>query len=82
MKKSKTKRGFRIYTFKDFYGEECSLQKSSMATQPQVWLGLHAKEIKIHQHTGESLGMRMLIDRKLAKELAVKLLIFSETGEI
>jgi len=56
MKKSKTNRGFAIYTFKDRYGKDCSLQKSSCATEDQVWLGLDMEQIPIHPATGQSLG--------------------------
>jgi len=81
-KKSKTNRGWTIYLFKDYYGEECSLQKSSSAECDQVWLGLQRDDPKKHPVFGDSLGMRMLIDRKLAAKLALKLAAFAETGEI
>lgn len=41
MKDSKTQRGFDYSTFKDLYGNECSLQKSSLATIDAVWLGVN-----------------------------------------
>ena len=82
MKKSKTSRGFSLYTFKDYYGGNCSLQKSSSAEIDQIWLGLDAEEMPKHHVTGENLGCRMLIDRKLAAKLALKLASFAETGEI
>lgn len=82
MKKSKTNRGFRLYTFKDVYGEQCSIQKSSHAEKDQIWMGLDADEVRTHHVTGQSLGMRMLIDRKLAAKIALKLAAFAETGEI
>lgn len=40
MKKSVTNRGFRIDKFVDHYGNPCSLQKSSLATEEAVWLGI------------------------------------------
>jgi hypothetical protein len=58
------------------------LQKSSRGTEDQVWLGLDTKEIPAHHVTGQILGVRMLIDRKLAAKLALKLATFAETGEI
>lgn len=82
MKKSKTSRGFTIYKFKEYYGADCSLQKSSNSEVDQVWLGMDVQEIPKHHVTGQSLGVRMLIDRKLAARLALKLASFSETGEI
>ena len=39
VKPSKTGRGFQLFEFKDRYGEECTLQASSLATESAVWLG-------------------------------------------
>lgn len=39
--KGRTNRGFPLITFTDFYGEECSLQMSSLATEEAVWLGVN-----------------------------------------
>ncbi len=35
----KTNRGFARIEFKDLYGIECSLQKSSLATEDAIWIG-------------------------------------------
>lgn len=35
-----TSRGFDILEFTDRYGEKCSLQMSSLATESCVWLGI------------------------------------------
>lgn len=35
----KTHRGFDLIEFKDYNGESCSLQKSSIATRDVIWLG-------------------------------------------
>lgn len=40
MKKTKTNRGFSIYLFKDRSGENCSIQKSSLATEDAIWIGV------------------------------------------
>lgn len=37
---TKTDRGFAIADFKDMYGESCSLQKSSLATEDAIWFGV------------------------------------------
>ena len=37
---NKTNRGFSIFNFKDSYGHMCSVQKSSSASEPKIWLGL------------------------------------------
>ena len=45
MRVEKTERGFEIIRFKDHYGEECSLQQSSLAEYERpgtsaVWFGV------------------------------------------
>lgn len=35
-----TQRGFEYYEFIDRYGEKCSLQKSSLATEDAIWMGV------------------------------------------
>jgi len=39
MKLEQTNRGFDLVKFKDRNGVECSLQKSSIATEDCIWLG-------------------------------------------
>jgi hypothetical protein len=81
MKKYETKRGFIIYKFKDKYDSNCSLQQSSIADYEAVWLGSDEDQKK-HSVTGELLTTRMHLDRKLARQIGLKLITFSETGEI
>ena len=47
MKRSETARGFALIEFADDYGVQCSLQKSSAATEPKVWLGVNDSAPKI-----------------------------------
>ncbi|RPI83375.1 MAG: hypothetical protein EHM34_05370 [Nitrosopumilales archaeon] len=83
MKKSKTSRGFTLYTFTEIYGGQCSLQMSSCADEPRVWLGLDSGKTWNETAPKEQfVGSRMLINRKLAAKLALKLAAFAETGEI
>ena len=35
-----TPRGFRIGTFRDLYGQECSVQESSSAEYAAIWFGV------------------------------------------
>lgn len=70
MKRTKTARGFRLYDFKDRNAIACSLQASSVATESLIWLG----------RDGD--GTRMHLTRKMARELAAKLMVFAETGEL
>lgn len=76
-KKKKTCRGFTLYEFRDIYGAECSIQKSSLASDDAIWLGLD----KGTHHMGQCLG-RMHVDKKLAKKLITVLKRFVETGEL
>lgn len=41
MKISQTKRGFNTIQFKDVYDVECSIQESSLASEPAIWLGVN-----------------------------------------
>lgn len=95
MKKTATSRGFAIGKFKDAYGEECSIQQSSVGTH--IWLGvsklkvnvgypwveISEKEIKekfnAHEITGTT---RMHLNQKQVKKLLPMLQKFAETGEL
>lgn len=63
-----TNRGFDIAKFKDSYGVECSLQKSSSATQDKIWLGVAEN--------------RMHLTRKQVEELLPYLTNFVSKGEL
>jgi len=87
-----THRGFRYYEFFDHYGELCTLQKSSLATEDAVWLGVNkAFPKKLVQNQGwvivdlpedVEISSRMHLTRQQAKVLAKQLNYFSETGEL
>jgi len=47
IKKSYTSRGFVLGEFKDRYGVKCSIQESSLASEPCIWLGVSEPEIKV-----------------------------------
>lgn len=63
-----TGRGFTIGRFKDIYGADCSIQKSSLAEIDALWLG---------SETG-----RMHITQEMAAALIPLLQAFVETGEL
>lgn len=44
---SKTQRGFDLCKFKDRYDVPCSIQKSSIATEDCIWLGVDDADPKI-----------------------------------
>lgn len=79
---SKTQRGFSYFTFRDQYGIECSLQKSSLAEPDCVWLGVDYTGEKIHPVTGAQLGHRMHLTRESVQELIQELQVFVDTGKL
>lgn len=42
-----TQRGFEIVEFTDRYGAACSLQQSSLADEPAIWLGCANADPKV-----------------------------------
>jgi hypothetical protein len=87
-----TSRGFAIISFTDQYGVECSLQKSSLATDDCVWFGCNDANPKVLVH-GEGwkpvempsqyiANTRMHLNREMVKELLPFLNHFVETGEL
>jgi hypothetical protein len=77
MKTEVTQRGFRRIDFKDIYGGECSLQKSSLATADAIWLGLNTGT----HHQGGCMG-RMHLDIETAERLIHWLQYFVDHGEL
>ena len=53
----KTHRGFALGKFTDLYGAKCSIQKSSLATDDAVWLGIDDPEPKIMASHAENYGV-------------------------
>jgi hypothetical protein len=68
-----TSRGFTIGEFKDRYGKPCSIQKSSLASEPCIWLGVK-----------EALGepSRMHLTQQQVADLLPLLQHFVETGDL
>jgi hypothetical protein len=58
MKTNTTQRGFRIIEFKDYYEEDCSIQKSSLADDDCIWLGIDNPEPRIMCKDAIKLGLR------------------------
>jgi hypothetical protein len=54
---SSTQRGFRIGEFKDQYGLDCSIQKSSIATKDCIWLGVTDVKPEIMVSDARRLGI-------------------------
>ena len=53
----KTQRGFELGQFKDRYGVECSIQKSSLASEDAIWLGVSKAEPIIMATDAQKLGL-------------------------
>lgn len=68
----RTARGSAYATFKDHYGNDCSIQKSSAAAVDAIWLGLD---------DGTSLH-RMHLTQDHVRMLLPSLLYFVEHGEL
>ena len=97
IKKGFTNRGFDNIEFKDRYDAECSIQKSSLATEDAIWFGVNdANPIIMASQTKEggtgwvkydipkevSLNTRMHLTQDQVKELLPILTVFAETGEL
>lgn len=65
----RTERGFLRVLFTDRYGEACSLQESSLASEPAIWLGLDGPA-----------GQRMHLTQEQVRELLPLLTRFAGTG--
>lgn len=75
----KTERGFSRVDFDDLYGDRCSLQKSSLASEDAIWLGQN--EPTFHHVTGSAL-CRMHLSRMDVIWLLPILEHFARTGEL
>ena len=53
-----TGRGFRFYEFEDRYGYACTIQKSSLATEDAIWLGLESATPKVLHGDATKLGVK------------------------
>lgn len=92
MEKNKTARGFGNYTFKDRYNANCSLQKSSIATEDCIWLGVDECNpqkcvsgkgwVSVPFPEDTLFTTRMHLTQDQVKELLPILKKFVKTGEI
>lgn len=92
MKKTKTNRGFGRIDFVDRYGNSCSLQESSLASDSAIWFGVDDAKPQIliegkgwipYEIPDEVLlHTRMHLTQKQVKELLPHLQKFVETGTL
>lgn len=57
LKLKHTVRGFAYYEFQDRYGDKCSLQKSSLATEDAIWFGIDDPSPKVMARDAAILGV-------------------------
>ena len=94
MKRTTTQRGFAVIEFVDRYNSKCSLQKSSLATENAIWLGVDDTKFTIFEdeHMGKyittklpenfSVNTRMHLTQEQVKKLLPYLEKFVKTGEL
>lgn len=97
MKIRKTSRGFSISEFFDRYKHKCSIQKSSLASEDAIWIGVDyadpqimAKDtpgggtgwVKFDIPSNVELYTRMHLTRKMVFRLLPHLIKFWLTGNI
>lgn len=92
MKAKKTMRGFAYGEFQDRSGVQCSLQKSSLATEDAIWIGCNNANprqlipgegwVSIQMPEGYVADTRMHLTQKQVKALLPHLQKFVETGNI
>jgi hypothetical protein len=88
-----TNRGFLKGEFIDQYGEKCSIQKSSLATEDCIWLGINDPIPMVLGPVGTGwqpvplpegahTAGRMHLSRQMVQDLLPLLQYFVETGEL
>lgn len=83
LKRSETERGFGHIKFSDRYHQKCSLQDSSLATEPAIWLGVDNTGPVINGPSGqknEQVGARMHLTQAMVKQILPYLKEFARTG--
>lgn len=70
-------RGFMYVDFKDTYNDDCSIQESSSADEPCIWLGRNEGT----HHLGKCLA-RMHLNQEQVKALLPLLEYFVEHGRL
>ena len=81
MQRNVTQRGFTSYDFADLYEAACSVQKSSLATEDAIWLGVDRPPYDVKTGEAGSWG-RMHLNREQVAELLPLLQAFVETGDL
>ena len=89
-----TQRGFARAEFVDQYGEVCSIQKSSLATDDCIWLGINNPQLTVFEDESKGkyvnakmpdnfmVSSRMHLTREQVADLLPLLQRFVQTGEL
>jgi len=83
--KDETPRGFGIIMFEDRYGQKCSIQDSSLATECAIWFGIDNTGPQLEGPSGqrnEQIGARMHLTQAMVKQILPILKEFAKTGFI
>lgn len=84
LKREKTSRGFGSIKFEDRYGQKCSLQDSSLATEAAIWFGVDNTGPRLPGPSGktnEEIMARMHLTASQVKQLLPYLIKFAEEEE-
>lgn len=85
LKKETISRGFGLIRFLDRYGQVCSLQDSSLATEAAIWLGVtntgDVIEGPVTRESNEDINVGMHLTQSMVKQLLPYLQKFAETGD-
>lgn len=57
IKFGETQRGFSVIGFTDHYGAECTIQKSSLASEDAIWFGIQDADPKIMASQAAAYGV-------------------------
>ena len=90
---TETERGFALAEFRDFYDKACSVQRSSIATEDCIWLGISEAEGLILPGDGTgwhpypipdnvSIPTRMHLSREQVASLLPALTEFAKSGNL
>jgi len=85
IKEQRSSRGFTLLTFKDRYGQLCSIQDSSLATEAAIWFGVDNTGPEItgpNGKTDEPVDARMHLTSDQVKSLLPILQRFVENGSL
>lgn len=83
-------RGFDYINFKDKYGEDCVLMKSSAACYDAIWLGIKNPKVMFVNGTPTNYPLpegvkafgQMHLTRQMVQDLLPHLQKFAETGDL